>query len=179
MAATLFLDRDGVINADSSSYIKSVGEWRPLPGSLEAIARLTQADYQIVVLTNQSGVARGLFSTETLDAIHEEMTRQIERAGGRLAGIFHCPHDERADCVCRKPKTGLIDLACERLGCDARGVPLVGDRESDLEAARTAGCRPILILPSGERPDWVESARWSDVEIYPDLAAVAIDLLSA
>lgn len=178
MTPVLFLDRDGVINADSRHFIKSVAEWQPLPGSLEAIARLSQAGYRIVVITNQSGIARGLFDEQSLAEIHEAMTREIAGAGGQLAGIYSCPHAPEAGCPCRKPRPGLIERACRELGIDARGVPLVGDRWSDVLAARRAGCRPILVRTGLEAPRGSESEEWRDVPIFRDLAEVATALLA-
>ena len=178
MPGMLFLDRDGVINTDSPEYIKSIEEWLPIAGSLDAIARLCSAGFRIVVVTNQSGIARGLYDERTLSEIHAHMTKEVESAGGRLAGIYHCPHGPDVGCACRKPATGLIDRACAELGCSARGAPLIGDRLSDLRAARAAGCRPVLIgneasISSGE-PD----EQWSDVVVYQDLARAASALIA-
>lgn len=179
MGCVVFLDRDGVINADSTEFIKGVAEWKPLPGSLDAIARLCQAGFEVVVLTNQSGIARGLLSPATLDAIHAEMRRQVEAAGGRLAGIFHCPHGAEDGCRCRKPGPGLVEAATRDLGVEAQGAPFVGDRESDLLAARAGGCLPVFIQPEARRPEPQGLEDWADVKIYPDLARFVDDWLSA
>jgi D-glycero-D-manno-heptose 1,7-bisphosphate phosphatase len=178
VAGPVFLDRDGVINVDSREFIKSVAEWVPLPGALEAIARLCEAGYQVVVLTNQSGIARGLLSESTLGQIHQRMCREVEAAGGRLAGVYHCPHAPDDDCGCRKPETGLIDRACAELGFEVRSAPLVGDRSSDLEAARRAGCRPILLRSGIEGPEASEYRAGGDAEIYQDLAEAATVLVA-
>lgn len=148
----IVLDRDGVINFDSASYIKSPDEWRPIPGSLDAIAQLTQSGYHVVVATNQSGLGRGLFEMATLNAIHDKMSRAVAHAGGRIDAIFYCPHPQEAGCACRKPKPGLYEEIARRFGASLRGVPCVGDALRDLEAAAAAGGRPILVLTGkGER----------------------------
>jgi D-glycero-D-manno-heptose 1,7-bisphosphate phosphatase len=141
----LILDRDGVINEDSDAYIKSPEEWIPIPGSLEAIAMLAERGYKIVVLTNQSGLARGLFDAETLERIHAKMIAAVEAAGGRIEAIFHCPHGPEDFCQCRKPKPGLFRAFAERYGVNLAGVPAVGDSFRDLEAARAVGAMPILV----------------------------------
>lgn len=174
----LFLDRDGVINADSPDFIRSVADWAPLPGSLEAIARATRAGFAVVVVTNQSGIARGLYSEADLETIHAEMHRRVEGLGGRLAGIFHCPHAPGAGCSCRKPEPGLIERACRTLGLEAKGAPLIGDRESDLEAARRAGCRPILVRREDAAGARLAVNDSSAVAVHPDLAS-AVDALIA
>ena len=168
----VFLDRDGVINRDSDEYIKSVSEWVPLPGSLEAIAALTAAGFRAVVISNQSGVGRGLFSEETLAAIHAAMRAAVEKAGGRLAAIYHCPHRPEDGCDCRKPNPGLLRRAATELGFALGGVPLIGDKESDMAAARAVGARPIAV---GSRPGERFPA---GIERYSDLAAAAAALIA-
>jgi D-glycero-D-manno-heptose 1,7-bisphosphate phosphatase len=143
----ILLDRDGVINRDSPGrYVTSVAEWEPLPGSLEAIARLTRCGYSIVIVTNQSAVARGLVSLQTLEAIHARMRAAVEQAGGSLAGIYYCPHAPEAGCDCRKPEPGLLRRIERDFGTSLRGVPMIGDKLADLEAAVAVGARPILVL---------------------------------
>lgn len=144
-ARLVILDRDGVINADSDAYIKSPAEWHPLPGSAKAIARLNAAGFQVVVATNQSGLGRGYFSPQTLDAIHQKMTRHLADHGAHLAGIFICPHAPEEHCDCRKPKAGLLDQIARQLACDLTGVPLVGDSLRDLEAGLARACQPVLV----------------------------------
>jgi len=143
----LLIDRDGVINRDSDQYIKSVAEWEPLPGSLNAIADLTRAGFQVVIITNQSGVGRGLFSVETLNQIHTEMCTAVELAGGRIAGIYYCPHRPEDACECRKPKPKLLLDAAVAFGASLQDVAFIGDKLSDVEAALAAGARPILVGP--------------------------------
>jgi D-glycero-D-manno-heptose 1,7-bisphosphate phosphatase len=165
------LDRDGVINADSDEYIKSVAEWRALPGSLEAIARLSAAGFTIGVITNQSGIGRGLFNEATLAAIHAHMRRAVEAAGGRIDAIHYCPHLPGAGCDCRKPKPGLLHTAAAALGADLRNAPFIGDKLSDVAAARAVGARPILV---GERVGETPAG----VERFADLAAAADALIA-
>ena len=141
----VILDRDGVINHDSDDYIKSPDEWQPLPGSLEAIARLCRADYTVVVATNQAGVGRGLFSQEMLIRIHRKMASSIRDKGGRLDSVFFCPHSPAEQCGCRKPKPGMLLEISARLGIGLSGVPVVGDSLRDLEAAEAAGAMPVLV----------------------------------
>ncbi len=140
----VILDRDGVINHDSDQYIKSPAEWKPIPGSLEAIARLTQGGYRVVVATNQSGIGRGLFDMATLNAIHDKMHRAVGLAGGRIDAIFFCPHAADADCDCRKPKPGLLlEIAAPLQRRALPSVPMVGDSLRDLQAAAAVGAQPI------------------------------------
>ncbi len=141
----VLLDRDGVINEDSDDYIKSPLEWEPIPGSLEAIGLLAQRGFGVVVITNQSGVARGLFSLDVLGQIHAKMQRAIEAHGGRLEGIYYCPHGPEDFCGCRKPKPGMFNQAAKDLGLNLAGIPAVGDSYRDLEAARSAGASPMLV----------------------------------
>lgn len=171
----VLLDRDGVINADSPEYVKSVSEWRPLPGSIEAMARLSRAGFDVVVVTNQSGVGRGLFDRAALEAIHERMRAAVEAAGGRVAGIYVCPHRPDEGCDCRKPRTGLLVRAAADFDRDLANVPFIGDKPSDVEAARAVGARPILVrtgLAGGA--DALEDA----VETHADLATAAASLIA-
>src|SRR4249919_2394740 len=121
----IVLDRDGVINHDSAQFIKSPDEWRPIPGSLEAIARLNHAGFRVVIATNQSGIGRGLFDMATLNAIHEKMHRALAQVGGRIDALFYCPHSEESKCECRKPKTAMLQEIGVRLGVDLAGVPAI------------------------------------------------------
>ncbi len=141
----VLLDRDGVINYDSDEFIKSPREWRALPGSLQAIALLNQAGYKVVVISNQSGVARGLFDLATLKRINDEMCRQAAEAGGKIEAIYFCPHGPENHCRCRKPKTGLLEQFAQDYGAELRNLPFIGDSLRDLQAARAAGARPILV----------------------------------
>lgn len=142
---TVILDRDGVINFDSKEYIKSPAEWRPIPGSLEAIARLNQAGWRVLVATNQSGVARGFYDMHTLNAIHRKFQRLLAHAGGHVDAIFICPHGPDDNCSCRKPKPGLFITAIQRFEIIPQQTYAIGDSLRDLQAAATAGCRPWLV----------------------------------
>ncbi|WP_338845452.1 D-glycero-beta-D-manno-heptose 1,7-bisphosphate 7-phosphatase [Massilia sp. W12] len=142
----IILDRDGVINQDSDAFIKSPDEWKPLPGSLEAIARLNQAQYRVVVATNQSGVARGLFDMGTLNAINHKMHEAAQLVGASIDAVFFCPHQAEDNCDCRKPKPGLFHAIAKRYNISLRGVPTVGDSLRDLQAGFAVGCAPYLVL---------------------------------
>ena len=171
----VILDRDGVINRDSREFVRSPDEWRPLPGSLEAIARLTTAGVRVAVATNQSGVARGLFDETVLAAIHEQMKREILSVGGRLDKIVYCPHGPESDCECRKPKPGLFHQLARHYDQDLSAVPCIGDSARDIQAARKAGGRPILVLTgNGRRAQ--ELLADCPPETYDDLAQ-AVDRL--
>jgi D-glycero-D-manno-heptose 1,7-bisphosphate phosphatase len=145
-APLIILDRDGVINFDSDHYIKSPDEWQPIPGSLEAIARLTHAGWHVAVATNQSGVARGLFDINVLHAIHAKMVHALTEKGGKIDAIFFCPHAPDTGCQCRKPAPGLLHDIAARYGRSLNGVPAVGDSLRDLQAAAALACAPWLVL---------------------------------
>lgn len=142
----VILDRDGTINEDSDDYIKSADEWVPLPGALEAIARLNHAGWHVVVASNQSGLGRGLFDMAALNAMHGKMHRLLAAVGGRIEAIFFCPHAPEEQCTCRKPEPGLFVQIGERFGVDLRTVPVVGDTVRDLVAGTAVGCEPHLVL---------------------------------
>ena len=141
----VILDRDGTINVDSDQYIKSPDEWRPIPGSLEAIARLTQAGYRLVVATNQSGIARGLFDVATLNAIHDSMHSAVAQAGGRIEAVFFCPHAADSDCACRKPKPGMLEAAIADHDLDPSRCFMIGDKLADVQAGQRAKMRGVLV----------------------------------
>ncbi|MBU3738839.1 MAG: D-glycero-beta-D-manno-heptose 1,7-bisphosphate 7-phosphatase [Rhodoferax sp.] len=142
----VILDRDGTINHDSAEYIKSADEWVPLPGALEAGARLCHAGWHVVVASNQSGLGRGLFDVSALNAMHAKMHRLLAACGGRIDAVFYCPHGPNEACRCRKPAPGLFEQIGERYGVDLRGVPTVGDSPRDLQAGVAVGCQPHLVL---------------------------------
>lgn len=173
----VMVDRDGVINEDSKEYIKSVAEWRPIAGSLEAIGALTRGGYRVVVVTNQSGVGRGLFDEATLSAIHRHMLAAVRAAGGDLAGIYYCPHRPDADCDCRKPRPGLFRKLEQDLGLGVQGAPYIGDKLSDVDAAEAVGARPVLVRTGlGGTAELAAAAR--GVAVFDDLAAAAKSLLA-
>jgi len=166
----VILDRDGVINHDSPSYIKSPDEWKPNARSLDAIAQLTQADYRVVVATNQSGVGRGLFDMATLNAIHDKMHRAVGQAGGRIDAVFYCPHPMEANCGCRKPKPGLLEDISRRFNTSLQDVPCIGDQLRDLQAAAAIGAQPILVLTGKGAKTQREGGLPPNTRVYADLA---------
>jgi D-glycero-D-manno-heptose 1,7-bisphosphate phosphatase len=174
----IVLDRDGVINYDSTQFIKSPDEWRPIPGSLEAIARLNHAGFRVVVATNQSGIGRGLFDMATLNAIHEKMHKALALAGGRIDALFYCPHTADAQCDCRKPKGGMLREIGQRYGIDMTGVPCIGDSARDLEAAETVGAQPMLVLTGKGEKTLREGQFPKNTVIFPDLAFAVSALLA-
>ena len=141
----IILDRDGTINEDRDDYVKSPDEWVPIPGALEAIARLNHAGWHTVVATNQSGLTRGLFDTAAMNAVHAKMNQALARQGGRIDAVFFCPHGPSEGCDCRKPLPGLFKLIGERYGVDLADVPIVGDSLRDLQAGAAVGCPPHLV----------------------------------
>jgi len=172
----VMVDRDGVINEDSGEFIKSVAEWRPIAGSLEAIAALHAAGWRVAVVTNQSGVGRGLYDEQTLAAIHRHMLERVRAAGGDLAGVWYCPHLPDAGCECRKPRPGLFRRLERDLGVSVLGAPYVGDRLSDVEAAQGVGARPMLVR-TGTGVATESLLGGAAVPIYDDLWAAARALL--
>jgi len=142
----VILDRDGTINEDSDEFIKSADEWKPLPGALEAIARLNHAGWHTVVVSNQSGLGRGLFEVSDLNAIHAKMHQMLAAMGGRMDAVFYCPHTPDDACRCRKPATGLFEQIADRYGLELEDVPVVGDSARDLIAGVAMGCAPHLVL---------------------------------
>ena len=173
----IILDRDGVINYDSDQFIKSPDEWKPLPGSLEAIARLTQAGYRVVVATNQSGISRGLFDMPTLNAIHDQMHKACALVGGRIDAVFFCPHAAESDCECRKPKSGMIEEIAERYSVNLSGVPSVGDSLRDLQASARVGAQPILVLTGKGTKTQIQGGLPEGTQVFPDLAAYVATLV--
>ncbi|MFN2644958.1 MAG: D-glycero-beta-D-manno-heptose 1,7-bisphosphate 7-phosphatase [Burkholderiales bacterium] len=169
----VILDRDGTINHDSDHHIKSLEEWRPIKGSLEAIARLTQAGYRIVVATNQSGIARGLFSTRALFDIHDALQRAAAQAGGRIDAFFFCPHAADAACQCRKPQPGMLLDVARRFNVALEDTYMVGDALRDVQAAAAAGARPVLVLTGKGQKTHAEDNLPAGTQVFPDLAAFA------
>jgi D-glycero-D-manno-heptose 1,7-bisphosphate phosphatase len=175
----VILDRDGVINFDSDQFIKNPREWNPIPGSLEAIAQLNQAGFRVVVATNQSGVGRGLFDMATLNSIHAKMHKLVALAGGRIDAVFLCPHAADSRCNCRKPKAGLfLDIAA-RFHIDLRHVHAVGDALRDVQAALSAGARPILVK-TGKGMRTLEGGQLpANVPVYENLTQAAQAIINA
>ena len=174
----IILDRDGVINQDSDAFIKSPDEWLPIPGSLEAIARLNHADYRVIVATNQSGIGRGLFDLETLNLIHKKMYRMVQEVGGLIDAVFFCPDVDEANPY-RKPNPGMLLDIGRRLKCSLNGSPVVGDSVRDIRAARAASAKPLLVRTGkGVRTLADQSESCANVPIFDDLAAVADYLIN-
>ena len=173
----IILDRDGVINEDSDAFIKSPDEWIPLPSAIEAIAHLTQAGYTVVVATNQSGLGRGLFNIDTLNAIHQKMMHLVKAAGGTIAAILFCPHLPTDDCDCRKPRPGMFKTIGERFDVDLTGVPAVGDSLRDLQAAYLAGCTPYLVLTGKGTLTQEKGGTPPGTVVFDSLKAVAEHLI--
>lgn len=173
----IILDRDGVINFDSDQFIKSPEEWKPIPGSLEAIARLNQAGYRVAVATNQSGIGRGLFDMPMLNAIHDKMHKACALMGGRIDAVFFCPHTAEANCQCRKPKSGMLEEIAERYHQTLNGVPAVGDSLRDLQASAKLGAQPFLVLTGKGEKTQAKGGLPDGTLVFADLAAVANHIL--
>jgi len=174
----IVLDRDGVINYDSEQFIKSPDEWRPIPGSLEAISRLNHAGFRVVIATNQSGLGRGLFDMATLIAINDKMHKALAQIGGRIDALFYCPHTADSACECRKPKPGMLIEIGNRFGVELTGVPCVGDSVRDLQAAAAVEAQPILVLTGKGEKTLRDGVFPTNTVIVPDLAFVATALLA-
>ena len=173
----IILDRDGVINLDSDQFIKKPDEWKPIPGSLEAIARLNQADYRVVVATNQSGIGRGLFDMPMLNAIHDKMHKSCALVGARIDAVFYCPHTAESNCNCRKPRTGMLEEIAERYNVSLAGVPAVGDSLRDLQSAATMGAQPYLVLSGKGLITQAAGDLPEGTRVFADLAAVVAELI--
>ncbi|MDB5822018.1 MAG: histidinol phosphatase protein [Herminiimonas sp.] len=173
----VILDRDGVINQDSDHFIKSPDEWIPIEGSLEAIARLNRAGYSVVIATNQSGLARGLFDILALNAIHQKLHRAAQQVGADIAAIFFCPHAADDNCDCRKPKPGMLQNIARRFELSLKGVVTVGDSLRDLQAGFVVGCVPCLVLTGKGEKTRAKGGLPPGTKIFPDLFAVVDDLL--
>jgi D-glycero-D-manno-heptose 1,7-bisphosphate phosphatase len=175
----IILDRDGVINEDSPAFIKSPAEWIPIPGSLEAIARLNQAGYRVVVASNQSGIARELFDMTTLNAIHQKMHGAAQLVGADIDAIFFCPHAAMDGCDCRKPKAGMFEEISKRFKVGLKGVPTVGDSLRDLQAGFIMGCLPYLVLTGKGEATRTTGGLPPGTQVFPDLASMVAEFLKA
>jgi D-glycero-D-manno-heptose 1,7-bisphosphate phosphatase len=167
----VILDRDGVINYDSDQFIKTPDEWKPIPGSLEAIARLTHSGFRVVVCSNQSGVGRGLLDMATLNAINDKMYKALSPLGGRVDALFYCPHPAEANCACRKPRPGMFDDIAKRFNVQLSGVPSVGDSLRDMQASAAAGCQPMLVLTGKGKKTQAAGGLPEGTQVFDDLAA--------
>ncbi|WP_313514455.1 D-glycero-beta-D-manno-heptose 1,7-bisphosphate 7-phosphatase [Pseudomonas sp.] len=174
----IVLDRDGVINEDSDAFIKTLDEWIPLPGSIDAIAALSKAGWQVCIATNQSGIARGLFNAATLESMHQRLRDLVAERGGRIALILHCPHGPDDGCDCRKPKPGMFRQIADHYGySDLADVPAVGDSLRDLQAGAAAGATPYLVR-TGKGPITLERPLPPGTLVFADLSSVASHLLN-
>jgi len=175
----LVLDRDGVINEDSDDYIRKLTDWHPIPGSIKAIAKLSQAGFRVAIATNQSGLGRGYFGLDELEEIHQRLCQLVEEQGGQIDGIFYCPHLPDAGCNCRKPATGLLQAIEQELEQSLADCYFIGDSLKDLQAARAHGCQPVLVA-TGKGADTLEKLQSPDVDIdQPESIPIYDDLASA
>ena len=169
----VILDRDGVINHDSDHFIKNPDEWKPIPGSLEAIARFNQAGYRVVIATNQSGIGRGLFDMAMLNTIHDKLYRALAQVGGRIDALFYCPHAADLNCQCRKPRPGMLEEIGRRFNSPLQGVPAIGDALRDLEAAAAVGAQPMLVLTGKGKRTHETGGLPQGTLVFADLADAA------
>ena len=160
----VIVDRDGTVCVEREGYIQTPDDWEALPGALDAIARLNQAGYHVVVAANMPGLGRGLFDSAALNAIHTKMAKQLAAVGGRVEAIFFCPHAPEEACTCRKPAPGLFHKIGERYKIDLKQVHAVGNSLSDAQAAHAAGCVPHLVLTGRHAPQ-------ADAPLPPDYPA--------
>lgn len=178
MSGTIILDRDGVINQDSDDYIKSAHEWIPIPGSIEAISRLKKAGYLVAVATNQSGLARGYFDMQALQAMHDKMHALLAQRGAAIDGIFFCPHSPADNCVCRKPKPGLLLQIAKQLNIDLKQAVFVGDTLSDTQAARMVGATPVLVKTGKGLRTLQNTEAVAGIKVYDNLSHYVRELLA-
>lgn len=178
----VILGRDGILNQYREDHVKEPSEWTPVPGAMEAVARLNHAGWHVVIATNQAGIGRGMIDMASLNAVHAHMMRTLALQGGRLDAVFLCPHTPEDHCDCRKPLPGLMLDIGRRYGVDLTQVPLVGDTPRDMLAARAAGCQPHL-LRSG-RGALLDDAQLQQLlaqvpglQVHDDLSAFADYLL--
>jgi D-glycero-D-manno-heptose 1,7-bisphosphate phosphatase len=176
----VILGRDGILNLYREDHVKAPEEWQPVPGALEAVARLNQAGWHAVLATNQSGIGRGLVDMASLNAVHRRMMQLLAEKGGRIDAVFFCPHAPEEECDCRKPLPGLMLQIAERYGLDGllARVPMVCDTARDLQAAHAAGCEPHLVrtgraatLTPEQLAQWVLGIE--NVTVHADLTAFA------
>ena len=173
----IILDRDGVINQDSADFIKNPNEWIPIPDSLESIARLNQHGFSVIIATNQSGIGRGLFDIETMNAINKKMLDLLAQVGGHIDAIFYCPHTEDVNCKCRKPKSGMLEEISTRFGVNLKNIPAVGDATRDLEAYQSVGAQPILVKTGKGEDTFVSKAYPKNTWIFNNLSQAVDKIL--
>jgi D-glycero-D-manno-heptose 1,7-bisphosphate phosphatase len=168
----IILDHNGVINQGSDTYIKTPDEWKPIPGSLQAITRLTHAGYRVVIASNQSSIGRGLLDMTTFNLINDKMFRAVQQMGGRIDALFFCPHTQHDKCVCRKPGIGMFKEIKQRYCTELGHVLAVGDSSRDLQAAAKAGAIPVLVLTGKGAATQAAGDLPLGTQIFPDLTAV-------
>ncbi|MES2998778.1 MAG: D-glycero-beta-D-manno-heptose 1,7-bisphosphate 7-phosphatase [Pseudomonadota bacterium] len=174
----IILDRDGVINDESKDYIKSPDEWHPIPGSLQAIALLSQAGYTIAVATNQSGVGRGYYTEAVLAQIHQKMLDCLKAKGGIIDKVFYCPHHPDDHCHCRKPDVGLFEQIAAAYSINLKNIVAIGDSLRDIQAAEKVACEPILVLTGNGQETLKNNPDLRDkIPVFPDLLAAVKALL--
>jgi D-glycero-D-manno-heptose 1,7-bisphosphate phosphatase len=176
----IFIDRDGVINKDPGgwtehSYVTDPKDFHFLPGSLEALRKLKENHYRVIIISNQAGVNKGYFTVDRLNAIDKEMLREVKKAGGEITESFYCIHKKEDNCNCRKPKTGLLEKAAKKYGIDTGDTYFIGDSEADVIAGKKMGSKTIFVLSGktseeeikgfSEKPDYVfkdllEAVNW-------------------
>ena len=174
----VILDRDGVINYDQADFISSPADWRPIPGALEAIARLNQHDYLVAIATNQASISRGLFDMHALNAIHQKLHLAAQAVGAHIDAIFFCPHAADEFCDCRKPRPGMLKSIGERFDTSLQGVPMVGDALRDMHAAFEVGCQPFLVKTGKGEKTLQTGGLPPGTQVFDDLAVVVDHLLS-
>ncbi len=179
--SAVFLDRDGVINQNRNDYVRSTEQLDIFPSALPALAQLAQSEHAIVIITNQSAIGRGLVSAETVTKINHYLIKRIRAAGGRIDGIYHCPHTPDAACECRKPRPGMLLQAASELKLELIRSWLIGDSLTDLQAAIAAGVRPILVASGRGQETYrqLESARLGHTPFLPDLPAIVEHVLAS
>jgi len=173
----IVLDRDGVINEASDEIIKEAQDFVPIEGSIEAIVRLSQNGYRVIVITNQSGIAHGLLTIDEVSRVHIHMQQLVASQGGRIDAVLFCPHAPDDDCSCRKPKPGMLHDLMERLNVELDGVPFVGDSLRDLQTAMVVGASPVLVKTGHGTTTLEENKRLDGIEIYDDLASFVEQML--
>lgn len=178
MTKLIILDRDGVINEDSDDYIKSVDEWIPIPGSIEAISRLKKAGYHVAVASNQSGLARGHFKMKGLQAMHDKLHALLAQRGATIDGIYFCPHLPKDNCVCRKPKPGLLIQIAKELKADLKQAIFVGDSATDIQAARMVGSTPVLVKTGKGLRTLQKTEVVQGIKVYDNLSHFVRELLA-
>lgn len=173
----VILDRDGVINDDRKGVVTSLTSWSPIPGSVEAIVALSRYGFRVVVATNQAALAQGILKLDDLETIHQHLCNEVAQMGGKIEGVFYCPHSADAGCDCRKPRTGMLDAIEQQLGADLMGAAMVGDSLKDLQAARAKGCLPVLVRTGKGTQTETATLLWPkygvNTLIFDDLAEFA------